>query len=306
MSTTLHNRAWPQALLPAPSCFEFESVLPTLWPPSLSPTPICSVYSFGVMMWEVYCGETPAVLNQEAERLQYHPLFGSFDQDTPRAYVELAIRCLAAGPENRPTLGEICRDLEAMLAAWMEQQQEQQQQEDAEEEGPVNAAAGVGAVGAAAGGTYANAQEPTRQAFPEPRTEPRRQGPCKEVQLKRARQAVAESKIRASQEGNPHPQDAAATQPLHLAAQILGEQADTLMHQGQGQQEPKQEQQEQGSSVQQPGRYESQLTRASLSGRLKMLLQSAEVQADPFYVLPAARGMGQPSVSQERGVDMAP
>lgn len=68
------------------------------------------VYSYGVLLWELYCAETPfaqytafQLVNAvagEGERLVFPP-------HCPPPYAQLATQCMAAQPGDRPTMDKV-------------------------------------------------------------------------------------------------------------------------------------------------------------------------------------------------------
>lgn len=75
------------------------------------------VFSFGVLMWEVFMcaqpwkgkliGEIIALVLVEGHRLQFSPLI-------PKAYADLAVQCWAEAPTARPTFADIVARLQQL------------------------------------------------------------------------------------------------------------------------------------------------------------------------------------------------
>ncbi|GAX72582.1 hypothetical protein CEUSTIGMA_g38.t1 [Chlamydomonas eustigma] len=84
-------------------------------------SPSADVYSFGVLMWEVYtAGHVHQSLSDSevVAKVIKEGLRPNFPQDTPERYQSLAERCWAEVPSDRPGLVMVEAELRSMLSEW--------------------------------------------------------------------------------------------------------------------------------------------------------------------------------------------
>ncbi|KAF5838759.1 kinase-like domain-containing protein [Dunaliella salina] len=88
------------------------------------------VFSFGVIMWELFCGRPPYVPDNTGGVVKA-PDFPSFPPGTPPIFVNLALQCLSIKPSERPSFTqcqEVLQGLQNHLLAQIAHCQNQQLQ----------------------------------------------------------------------------------------------------------------------------------------------------------------------------------
>ncbi len=77
------------------------------------------MYSFGVLLWELYCGQR-AWDGLTGFQITYAVLWNGqslqFPDDAPGPLRDLACACLSSQPEKRPTIDEVVDRLAGMAA----------------------------------------------------------------------------------------------------------------------------------------------------------------------------------------------
>jgi len=86
------------------------------------------VYSFGIIVWEVFRGDRNRLSPEETIKGQYPP----FPVEGMPGRIESIVKRCYAHPTIRPTFAMLCQELEYQLLELHQQQQQQQQQDDNE------------------------------------------------------------------------------------------------------------------------------------------------------------------------------
>jgi len=78
----------------------------------------CDVFSFGVMLWVLYCQKEPYQQIEHSWEVARFVLEGNREKipkDCPAAFAELIEQCWASDPTNRPNFQQIVEGLEKIL-----------------------------------------------------------------------------------------------------------------------------------------------------------------------------------------------
>lgn len=72
------------------------------------------IFSYGVVLWEIYHQSCPIQTSGGNGNLQYHEKFPKFPVSCPMLYALLCVVCLSPSPEDRPDFDFVLRVLRAI------------------------------------------------------------------------------------------------------------------------------------------------------------------------------------------------
>ena len=88
----------------------------------------CDVYSFGIMTWQILCGERPYVTEAQCEGLSIHQIMQKVvsgyrpevhpGDSWPEGVEQVVVRCWAGVPEERPSFDVLVLELRALAVGF--------------------------------------------------------------------------------------------------------------------------------------------------------------------------------------------
>ena len=85
-------------------------------------TAASDVYSFGIVMWELVSKESPLEGVPHfliIKKIMYDNWRPTFEESVPECYTELAKRCWAEDPQQRPMIDRVLEELERMRQCFL-------------------------------------------------------------------------------------------------------------------------------------------------------------------------------------------